>query len=332
MCTLARVPSRRSAHYPRIRRSPRAPRDGSGPNVHIGCGTVAACRGLSRGVGPYTSCYVGSAAGGAVERGSERDTGAGAGRGRDPSRDQGRNRVAAAAPLVLALACAAGFAALLAAVARRDGAPLFLDVAAFQVVAALRCGWLTWVMRAVSLAGTLPGVLVLAVLLGRLPGCRGLARWGAAGAVCVRLLNAGLKALVARPRPDAALWLVEVTETSFPSGHAMNAVALLGLAAWWVWRSGGAAAPGKLGEKGAGSVTGRSVSGNEPLPPGARRAVVVLCALAAALVCASRVYLGVHYLSDVLAGACAAGVWLAAYTRLAARWGRVGAPRGVGQR
>ena len=42
MCTLAQVPSRRSAHYPRIRRTPRAPRDGSGPNVHIGCGTVAA--------------------------------------------------------------------------------------------------------------------------------------------------------------------------------------------------------------------------------------------------------------------------------------------------
>ena len=267
-----------------------------------------------------------------MERGSEQDTDAGAGRGRDPSRDQGRNR-AAAAPLVLALACAAGFAALLAAVARRDGAPLFLDVAAFQAVAALRCGWLTWVMRAVSLAGTLPGVLVLAALLGRLPGCRGLARWGAAGAVCVRLLNAALKALVARPRPDAALWLVEVTETSFPSGHAMNAVALLGLAAWWVWRSGGTAAPENAGPVAAGPVAAersatpgacRAEPGDEPLSPGARRAVVALCALAAALVCASRVYLGVHYLSDVLAGACAAGVWLAAYTRLVARRARQG--------
>ena len=278
----------------------------------------------------------GSTAGGAVERGSERDADVGRDRGRD--RDQGRNRAPAAvvAPLVLALACAAGFVALLAAVVRRDGAPLFLDVVAFQAVTALRCGWLTWAMRAVSLAGTLPGVLVLAVLLGRLPGCRGLARWGAAGAVCVRLLNAVLKALVARPRPDAALWLVEVTETSFPSGHAMNAVALLGLAAWWVWRSGGAAAPGKLGKKGAASgtaapdaaersaapVASPAASRDAPLSPGARRAVVALCALAAALVCASRVYLGVHYLSDVFAGACAAGVWLAAYTRLAARWAR----------
>ena len=277
-----------------------------------------------------------------MERGSEQDTDAGAGRGRDLGCDLGRDRAAAAAsattPAVLALACVAGFAALLAAVVRRDGAPLFLDVAAFEAVAALRCGWLTWAMRAVSLAGTLPGVLVLAVLLGRLPGCRGFARWGAAGAVCVRLLNAALKALVARPRPDAALWLVEVTETSFPSGHAMNAVALLGLAAWWVWRSGGAAGFGEPGEKGAASGAAapdaaersaapgasRAVSGDAPLSPGARRVVVALCALAAALVCASRVYLGVHYLSDVLAGACAAGVWLAAYTRLAARWGRQG--------
>ena len=35
MCTLPASPSRRRAHYPRIRRAPRGPRDGRGANVHI---------------------------------------------------------------------------------------------------------------------------------------------------------------------------------------------------------------------------------------------------------------------------------------------------------
>ena len=51
-----------------------------------------------------------------------------------------------------------------------------------------------------------------------------------------------------------------------------------------------------------------------------RAARIGLVAALCAMICAvgfSRVYLGVHYASDVLAGFCASLVWLTAYTKVA---------------
>jgi membrane-associated phospholipid phosphatase len=44
------------------------------------------------------------------------------------------------------------------------------------------------------------------------------------------------------------------------------------------------------------------------------------------LVCASRVYLGAHYLSDVAAGVLAALAWVALAHRLVGRTGRMALP------
>lgn len=95
-------------------------------------------------------------------------------------------------------------------------------------------------------------------------------------------LNYLLKALFQRPRPD--LWSAQGTHEGFgfPSWHAMAVVAV-----------GGALA----------LVLGR-------LHPGARRLVGAGVALLAFLVGVSRVYLGLHWTTDVLAGACAGWVLL----------------------
>ncbi|PBB97599.1 phosphatase PAP2 family protein [Mesorhizobium sp. WSM3862] len=92
-----------------------------------------------------------------------------------------------------------------------------------------------------------------------------------------------LKFEVDRPRPDLVSHLVNETSLSFPSGHAMlSAVTYLTL----------------------GSLAARFL-------PNRRMKIFVLglAVLTTVLVGTSRVYLGVHWPSDVLAGWCAGFAW-----------------------
>jgi undecaprenyl-diphosphatase len=105
--------------------------------------------------------------------------------------------------------------------------------------------------------------------------------WRSASVVVLAVLGAGLltellKSAFARPRPDIALRIIEVSSPSFPSGHSLLA----------------AVAYPTLGALLAGFVRSFRV-----------KLYILVCALvAAALVGFSRVYLGVHYPSDVAAG------------------------------
>jgi undecaprenyl-diphosphatase len=100
------------------------------------------------------------------------------------------------------------------------------------------------------------------------------------------LLDQLLKGLFARPRPFFEHPVLVEASYSFPSGHAMESFVLYGMLAYFAvlalktWR--------------------------------ARTAVVFGAALLVLLIGLSRMYLGVHYFSDVLAGYAAGGVWLCA--------------------
>lgn len=100
-------------------------------------------------------------------------------------------------------------------------------------------------------------------------------------------LNRWLKALIERPRPEANR-LLEETSLSFPSGHAMSSIAFYGFLIYLSWRL----TPGK------------------PLLRWLITLVLLLLILAIGF---SRVYLGVHYPSDVLAGYAAGGACLAIF-------------------
>jgi membrane protein DedA with SNARE-associated domain/membrane-associated phospholipid phosphatase len=97
-------------------------------------------------------------------------------------------------------------------------------------------------------------------------------------------LNQLLKALFGRPRPYFEHPLVLETSYSFPSGHAMESLVLYGMLAYFAvltlktWRT--------------------------------RTAIVFGTGLLVLLIGFSRLYLGVHYFSDVVAGYAAGGVWL----------------------
>ncbi|TGP24420.1 MULTISPECIES: phosphatase PAP2 family protein [unclassified Mesorhizobium] len=98
-----------------------------------------------------------------------------------------------------------------------------------------------------------------------------------------QVLSSLLKFEVDRPRPDLVSHLVSETSLSFPSGHAMlSAVTYLTL----------------------GSLAARF------LPDRTTKVfVLALAVLVTVLVGTSRVYLGVHWPSDVLAGWCAGFAW-----------------------
>lgn len=97
------------------------------------------------------------------------------------------------------------------------------------------------------------------------------------------IINFSLKALLARPRPSIVEPLVDVHTFSYPSGHALMSFAVyLSFAA----------------------VTAE-------LAAGFRTRAYLVCAglFIAGIVGLTRVYLGVHYPSDVLAGWAIGGAW-----------------------
>lgn len=136
--------------------------------------------------------------------------------------------------------------------------------------------------------------LALALLLS-------LRRWSEAlvvlvGAVGGVAISQALKQLFLRERPDLAYRAVEAANPSFPSGHAMlSAVVFLTL----------------------GALAAR-------FSPRRRVKAVALGAavLLSLLVGASRVYLGVHWATDVLAGWSVGAAWAMACWLAAWAWGR----------
>lgn len=98
------------------------------------------------------------------------------------------------------------------------------------------------------------------------------------------LLNQLLKALFARERPFFLEPLAIATNYSFPSGHAMAGIACYGLLAYFLYVQ----------------VENRWL----------RIGILGFTFLLIALIGFSRLYLGVHFLSDVLAGFAAGALWL----------------------
>jgi undecaprenyl-diphosphatase len=146
--------------------------------------------------------------------------------------------------------------------------------------------WLPGAVRDVTALGSAPVLLIFVLAVaGALAARRqyhALVLLVAASAGGI-LLNELLKGLFARPRPDLALRLTDVRSLSFPSGHAMqSAIIYLTLATFL-----------------ARAVQARAL----------KAYFVAFAFLLSFLVGFSRVYLGVHYPSDVLAGWCAGLAW-----------------------
>lgn len=146
---------------------------------------------------------------------------------------------------------------------------------------------LTYAMRAVSDIGAPAGVTLITlgacVILWR-AGRRREAVVLAITMIGSQVVMYTLKVSFHRHRPEAYFNLREPTSFSFPSGHAVSAFCLYGMLAH-LWS-----------EQTANAVQ--------------KRLAWIGAALMAAMIGFSRIYLGVHYPSDVIAGYAAGMVWI----------------------
>lgn len=164
------------------------------------------------------------------------------------------------------------------------------------VVDVLLVNWLhahasAGVIRAMLVVSALHGIAAIAVMSAAFAAYLGLKRqrdWllllvlAAPGGM---LLNAALKLAFARTRPHFVDPIVNLTTYSFPSGHVAGSTLFYGVL--------------------AGFMIARVRS--NPV----RMAIVVIVLLLVALVATSRMVLGAHFLSDVLAGFVESVAWLA---------------------
>jgi undecaprenyl-diphosphatase len=188
-----------------------------------------------------------------------------------------------------ALLLVSGFLELSEEIARGTGEEPTLaraDRTVLLVLASVRRPWLTALALDFTALGSPLVLAMFAIVL-----AWALARFGlrrSAGVLLIAAASGGawtvvLKRFFERPRPDVVPRLLEVTGLSYPSGHSLSGAAIYVTAALLL-----AARARGLGE---------------------RIAILLSGAALVVAIGASRVYLGVHYPTDVLAGLAFGTAW-----------------------
>jgi undecaprenyl-diphosphatase len=198
----------------------------------------------------------------------------------------------AALGLVLILGTAAALAGTWAfaelAEQVREGTTQPFDDAVLRALDRLHAPWLETVMLEVTSLGNGTVVIVLALVTGTvlwLTRHRYSAALLGTATVGATLLSLVLKSVFQRPRPPEVSWGTHVVTSSFPSGHATSAIVVYATIAYLIAR---------LQRRRWARVT-----------------TLTLAALAILLIAASRLFLGVHYPSDVAAGLAVGLAWAA---------------------
>jgi len=223
----------------------------------------------------------------------------------DPETDIVGPGARAVSGAVLVGLLAIGAVVLTVVVRRHGGLPLPMDAAVLGFLVDRRGPTSTAVLTVLTYVGGPVAMTVLgtgATLWLAYRGYRAQAGWVAAvGLGGIVLVRVG-KALVDRTRPPIEDHLVFVNNQAFPSGHALGSVTVLGAL--------------------TAVLVGRLTA------PRARAALITVAAVLVAAIAFSRLYLGVHWASDVLGGWLYGGAWLGLCLMVAVRRGVLTRPSG----
>lgn len=200
--------------------------------------------------------------------------------------------------MVVVALLAAGFTELLDDVLEGE-LITYVDQPVSQWLAAHRDLWLTETLKVLTHLGDTATLAVIVAVVSAWVGWQ-IRSWlpvvlGVSGLVGVGVVLVVAKYVVGRTRPPS--WIAVIVEDgfSFPSGHATGSFGVAVLVSWmigrWVLRAWAA-----------------------------RVALWAIALAVACLVAFSRIYLGVHYVSDVVAGAFLGAAWAVAVIVVGEWW------------
>lgn len=176
--------------------------------------------------------------------------------------------------LIILLICVVILVAIMEDIFEKE--TMFIDLFIYKlIVLSMRNNILTSVFRVITNLGGAYFLIIITILCAIFIKNKKIAFAIPINLILSTILNLVLKNIVERPRP-IGYRLIDETGYSFPSGHSMISAAFYGLIIYFIWKN-------------VKNIKLKYIS-------------CILLALLILLIGISRIYLGVHYASDVLGG------------------------------
>ena len=167
----------------------------------------------------------------------------------------------------------------------------YFDEMIYSKIASIKTDTTTIIMKLFTVLGS--GITLLSIVFASF--CTGYKKYGkymTINLIIITGLNQILKIIFNRPRPEGFRLITE-SGYSFPSGHSMISMAFYGLMIYWIFK--------KIQK------------------PVLRWSLCTVLAIGILGVGISRVYLGVHYASDIIGAFCISTAYLVCFVHLIER-------------
>lgn len=175
---------------------------------------------------------------------------------------------------IILLVCIIIFLAIMEDIFEKE--TMMIDLIIYKVIVqSMRNNILTSIFKVITNLGGVYCLIIIATLLTIFIKDKKIAFSIPLNLIIITILNLFLKNIVERPRP-IGYRLIDETGYSFPSGHSMISAAFYGLIIYFIWKN----------------------VKNTKL----KYVLCMLLSIFIVLIGISRIYLGVHYASDVLGG------------------------------